>query len=132
MPSVQRSRGFSEVLKTEKSSIVEEKTGGRISRSSRVGASVGLLGGNKSLREVAKNELNPSRWIWKGTWQGINASLIRNWEKKESRGDKTREVQNRNSIAAVDRKGGMDRRSGLRVFADSKIGERRNQFTKVP
>jgi hypothetical protein len=40
--SVQRSRGLSEVPKMEKSSIVEEETGGRISRSSGAGASEGL------------------------------------------------------------------------------------------
>jgi hypothetical protein len=32
----------------------------------------------QDLREVAKGDFNPDHWIWKGTWQRINASLVRN------------------------------------------------------
>jgi hypothetical protein len=47
-------RGLSKVPKIQKSSIVEEKTGDRISRSSGEGASKGLSREKKDLREVRR------------------------------------------------------------------------------
>jgi hypothetical protein len=55
---VQNIQGLVEVLKTENSSTIEEKTFGRISRSSGEGASEGLSGENKSLCEVVKRKVN--------------------------------------------------------------------------
>jgi hypothetical protein len=53
----------------EKSSIVEEETGGRRSRGSGVGTSEGFPEENKGLHEVTKSDFIPDRWIWKETWQ---------------------------------------------------------------
>jgi hypothetical protein len=66
--SVQRSRGLAKVPKTVKSSIIEEETGGRRSRGWE--QELGRFSReNKDLREVAKRDFNPDRWIWKGTCQ---------------------------------------------------------------
>jgi hypothetical protein len=61
--SVQRSRGLAEVPKLKKSSIVEEKTGGRQSRNSGIGNSKGSTRANKDLREVVKSGLILDHWI---------------------------------------------------------------------
>jgi hypothetical protein len=60
---VQKSRILVKVPKIVKSSIVEKATGGRISRSSRTGASKGFSEGNKYIREVTKRDFILDHWI---------------------------------------------------------------------
>jgi hypothetical protein len=75
----------------------------------------------RDLHKVAKGDFNLDRWIWKGTWKRINASLVHKLEGVDSRGYRTCEVRTRDSITFVDRGKNEDHRSDLEVFTDSKI-----------
>jgi hypothetical protein len=66
---VKRGQGLVPSPEAVKSSIVEEEAGGRILRGSGEGTLGGLPRENKDLCEVAKSDLNPDHWLWKGTQQ---------------------------------------------------------------
>jgi hypothetical protein len=127
---VQRSRGLVEVPKAEKSSIVEEKTGGRRSRSSGTGTSEGLSRENKDLREVAKSGFILDHWIQRT--HGRDPHSSGKSRREYPRGGLTKSKLMK-SITTVDRQRNVDRRSGPEEFTDSEIGKgRRKELTKVP
>jgi hypothetical protein len=117
--SVQRNLGLVEVPKTEKSPIVEEKTGGRRSRISREGASKGFLEAKKDLREVAKGDFKSKPLDLEGCLARDQHIIHSRSEKVESREERTREVQTHDSITVVDRKKNEDHRSSPKSFIDS-------------
>jgi hypothetical protein len=108
----------------EKSSIVEEKTGGRISRSSGAGTLEGLSEANKDLHEVTKRRFQSRPLDLEGHVARDQCITNSRLEKAESRGERTHEVRTRDLIIVVDHEKNEDHRYGPKAFVDSKSGKR--------
>jgi hypothetical protein len=112
MLSVEGSRGLAEVPKKDKSSIVNERTGGRRSRSLGAGALEGLLEANKDLHEVVKSDFKSRPLDLEGNVAKDQHIVDSQSEEVDSGEEKTREVRTCEVIIVIDCQRNKDCRSG--------------------